>query len=355
MRRWRRWVLGTLASVAVAASCAPGFDPASSVDGLRILSVDADRSYANPGETVTLRMTVTDGLRDAEGSPRPLQIAWIAGCFDPPGDQYILCIPQLAETFQGLGSGEPSSLLGFTVAAPEQDGEPGAHSFSFELPSDIVSRRPVPKEGPHYGIAYVFFAACAGTLKPASFEGGAFPEFPLVCLDADGNPQGAESFVPGYTQVYSFADGRTNDNPPTTGLTLDDLELPETPDDAPVIARCAVTTEERRTAGCAKDELLSSCTEHVLSAAVPDVAEFVPESNGATGGSLREAVWVSYFADAGNLGSPIRLVSDATKGYQPEHDASWLPPSEPGLVSIWAVTRDQRGGQSVRRGYVRVE
>ncbi len=357
MKRLRRWVLASLACVGVAVSCAPGFDPPSSVDGLRVLGIDADTSYANPGDTVTLRMTVTDGLRDADGKPRPLQIAWIAGCVDPPGDQYILCLPQLIETFQSFaGGGGASDLLGLSIATPEQDGEPSAHAFSFELPADIVSRRPVPAEGPHYGIAYVFFAACAGTLAPASLGDGEVPEFPLECLDADGNPQGPESFVPGYTQVYAFADGRTNQNPPTTALTLDGTELPTEPENAPLIARCGVTEEERRkTGGCAKEDLLASCTEHKLDAAIPDVAESIPESNGATGGALREAVWVSYFADGGNLDSPIRLVSDATKGYQAEHEATWLPPSEPGLVSIWAVTRDQRGGQSVRRGWVRVE
>jgi len=356
VKRLRRWVLASLGCVGVAISCAPGFDPPSTVNGLRVLGIDADKPYANPGDTVTLRMTVTDGLRDAEGKPRPLQIAWIGGCFDPPGDQYILCLPQLIETFQSLGNGGTSEFLGLSIATPEQDGEPSAHAFSVELPTDIVSRRPVPAEGPHYGIAYVFFAACAGTLAPASFGNDEVPEFPLQCLDADGNPQGPESFVPGYTQIYAFGDGRTNANPPTTALTLDGAELPTDPADAPVIPHCDVTAEERRAAsGCAKEDLLASCTEYKLAAVVPDVAESILESNGATGGALREAVWVSYFTDRGNLDSPIRLVSDATKGFQPEFEATWLPPSEPGLVSVWAVTRDQRGGQSVRRGWVRVE
>lgn len=354
--RARRWVLGAFAAIGVAASCAPGFDPPSTVDGLRVLGVDLDRSYANPGDTVTFRMTVTDGLRDAEGKPRPLQIAWIGGCYNPEGDQYFLCLPQLADVFsQGFGA-STSGLVKLDVTSPEDDGKPSAHTFSLTLPSDLVSSRPAPTDGPHYGLAYVFFAACAGTLAPAEFDPNAATlDFPLACLDGDGNPQGADSFVPGYTQVYSFADGRTNANPPVTSLTLNGIELPSDPALAPVIPRCGVSEEDRRKAGCAREALLDDCTEHTLDAVVPDVAEALPESGGEIGGALREAVWVNYYADGGELDGPVRLVSDSAKGYLPAHSAKWLAPSTPGLVSLWALARDQRGGQTAIRGYVRIE
>src|SRR5258706_6743534 len=91
-----------------------------------------------------------------------------------------------------------------------------------KLPGDIVSRRPRPTEGAYYGIAYVFFAVCAGTLTPIPPEdGGLAPAFPLGCIGADGKRLGADGFVPGYTQVYVFDDGRTNENPKPNGLTLD--------------------------------------------------------------------------------------------------------------------------------------
>jgi len=355
--RTRRWVLTGLAALGVAAGCAAGFDPPTEVSGLRVLGVEADIPYAKPGDTVTLKMTVSDGLRDADGKPRPLQIVWIGGCINPFGDQYYLCLSQFASLLGGaMNGGGSTDLVKFAVTTPEQDGEPGASAFSFTVPEDIISQRPAPDDGPHYGIEYVFFAACAGTIAPADFtQTGAVPEFPLKCLDADGNAQGADSFVPGYTQIYAFADGRSNTNPPTTALLLDGKELPTDPADAPTVARCAVTSEDRKLTGCAKPPELDACEEHKLSATVPDVAEPLPDSGGAFGGALRETVWVSYFADEGSLGAGIALVSDSSKGYQAEHETTWLPPSEPGLVSVWAVTRDQQGGQSARRGWVRVE
>jgi len=354
--RLRRWVLASLVTLGVVVSCAPGFDPPSSVTGLRVLGVDLDTPYAAPGATVTFRMTVTDGLRDEEGNPRPLQLAWIGGCFNPQGDQYVLCLPQLADVFAGgFGSGT-SSLVKLATAAPEDDGEPSAHSFTLELPADLISSRPAPTEGPRYGVGYVFFAACAGTLAPADFSVSTkTPEFPLLCLDADGSPQGAESFVPGYAQVYAFADGRTNDNPPVAALTLDGMELPSDPALAPTVPRCAVTEDERRKAGCAKKDLLETCKEHALDATIPDAAEPLDETGSEIGGALREAVWVNYYADGGELDGAVRLVSDSSKGYLPEHNATWLAPSQPGLVSVWAFARDQRGGQTPIRGYVRVE
>src|SRR4029079_13330971 len=94
--------------------------------------------------------------------------------------------------------------------------------FTLHLPPDLISRRPLPPDGPHYGVAYVFFAACAGTIKPVPPDStGRAGSFPLGCFDAQDNRLGADSFVPGYTQIYSFEDGRTNDNPPVSGLTLD--------------------------------------------------------------------------------------------------------------------------------------
>lgn len=356
MRR-RRLVLSSLTALGIAASCAASFEPSSEVNGLRILGVEADLPYAKPGDTVTLTMTVTDGLGDTAGKPRPLQLVWIGGCVNPVGDQYYLCFQQFAALLgQALPGGAGSDLVKFAVATPEQDGERGASSFSFVVPEDIVSQRPVPDAGPHYGIEYVFFAACAGTIAPADFtQTGAAPEFPLKCLDADGNAQGADSFVPGYTQIYSFSDGRSNENPPTIALTLDGVELPSEPDDAPIFARCAVTTEERRLSGCAAPIGLDACEEHKLSATVPDVAALLPDSGADVGGARRETIWVSYFSDGGTVGAGVALVSDSSKGYQAEHETTWLTPAEPGLVSLWAVTRDQQGGQSVRRGWARIE
>ncbi len=357
--RLRRIVLCALALVMVALSCSPGFDPPSKVQSLRILAVDADKPYALPGDKVTLRMTVADGLKDAAGQPRTLQILWIAGCIDPVGDQYFLCFQELAKLLGSLvqGGAPPADLVKLDIASSASDGTPDAHAFSFTVPTDIVSRRPVPGAGPHYGIEYIFYAACAGKLAPAPFAklGSDVPEFPVRCLDEAGNPQGPDSFVPGYTQIYSFADGRSNVSPPTQGLTLDRVPVSGAIEDAPVVAVCPVTAQERLQTGCTKKAAADICEQHDLSAIVPDAAELMPDGGDEKGSRLREVVWVSYFADAGDISSSVKLVSDARVGYQEDHSVTWIAPDKPGLVSLWAVTRDQRGGESVQRIFVRVQ
>jgi len=362
MRMRRLLLLAAVGAMLLAPSCAPSFDPPSLVNTLRILSVTADKSYAKPGEDVTLSMTVHDGLgnpEDPEAGPRALQILWLAGCYDPVGDIYFLCFEQLAEVLAPLAEGgtPPSDLVKIEPALPSSSGVVDAHSFTFTLPKDIVSRRPKPDEGPHYGIAYVFFAACAGTLAPATLEqlGSEVPEFPVQCLDAQGDPLGPDSFVPGYTQIYAFADERTNANPQIEALELNGDAITESLDDIPVVPRCAITAQERREASCGRDAPTDDCISYKINAEIGDVAETDPDGTGAEGESLRETIWVSYFADAGDLSPAISLVSDATKGYIAEHDTEWIPPSEPGIVTLWAVARDQRGGSSAIHHFVRVK
>ena len=49
------------------------------------------------------------------------------------------------------------------------------------------------------------------------------------------------------------------------------------------------------------------------------------------------------------------LISSATTGYKNDRTATWAAPGEAGLVTLWAVVHDSRGGASVTRRYLRVE
>lgn len=358
-RTWRRFAL-FLAVLALfsAPSCAASFYSTSKVNTLRVLAVTIDKPYAKPGDDVTLRMTVHDGLNPQDG-PRPVYILWLAGCFDPEGDIYYLCFEQLIDVLAPLAEGgmPDSGLFQVSQALPASSGEPDAHEFTFTLPEDIVSRRPVPPTGPHYGIAYVFFAACAGTLAPTELEssGGTVPDFPVRCLDENGNPQGAESFVPGYTQIYAFADGRENQNPPITGLLLNGVEIPEDVTAIPTVPRCPLSEDERRASGCTADDPAEVCTVYEITPAIGDVAEADPGAIDPEGRQLRESVWISYFAADGDLEPALQLVSDPVTGLLDDLKTEWVPPAEPTVATIWAVVRDQRGGSSVIRRFVRVE
>jgi len=363
-RRALRLLLASLAALMLAAvSCVPGFDPPSKVNSLRILAVTADKPYAQPGEDVTLRMTLYDGAGDPSdpaAGPRDVQILWLGGCVDPEADQYFLCFGQLAQLLAPLANGTPPSddLVKLDLASAASSGTPNAHEFTFHVPEDVISRRRAPPAGLHYGIVYVFFAACAGQLAPAASTapgGGEVPDFPLQCLDASGHKLGSDSFVIGYTQVYSFADGRVNQIPPINGLLMDDEPMSEDLAAAPEVQACQVTAEERRQASCQSNRPVDDCVQYVFEAQIGDVAEVDPEGQEPDGTLLREVVWVSYFAEAGDLSTALSLVSDAKEGYQPEHHTTWVPPAEPGTYAIWAVARDQRGGSSVVRRFVVVK
>ena len=336
----------TMANASSASGCAASFDPASEINSLRVLAVVPDKPYAAPGDEVAFTMTYVDAAGE---EPRPVQITWLGGCFDPEGDQYFGCYAPLQQVFEGLARGTlpPEGLVAQGV---------GLNQFTLKLPEDIVSRRPVPEVGPHYGIAYLFFAACAGKVDVVPQEGsGAAGSFPLGCFDAEGRRLGAESFVPGYTQIYVFADGRTNKNPIATGINLDGAPISEDFGLIPEVKRCAVREEDREVSGCGAKDPTAECTTYDIQVVIPeDVAELDADSTDEDGNPLRESVWVNYYADAGDFSADIKLISDPVEGFIDDQATTWLPPDAAGPVHIWAVVHDARGGASVVERYVRV-
>lgn len=400
--------LAAMASPALASGCGSNFDPVSKVNALRVLGVTVDKPYAAPGDTVHFSMVDNDGWVDPavpDAGPRSLSITWVGGCFDPVGDEYYGCYESLAKVAQDPLAAASSGLVG------------QGSTFQLTLPADIVSRRPAPTNGtPYYGIAYVFFAVCAGTLGPVPSSGtGAAGSFPLGCFDGAGNALGAESFVPGYTQVFVFDDGRTNQNPVVNGMTLvtvgsgigadggsgggggpggggagssggssagtggagastvvgssaessgtkgagggDAGPNGATPGNLMRVKACSISEATRQSAAtCGKANPNTACTAYVVDIDVPtDVAEVDSTATGSDGAPIREVVWVDYFADKGDLDSDVMLVSDATTGDTNNHSAMWIAPPDPGPVSLWAVVHDSRGGQTVVRRDVIVE
>jgi hypothetical protein len=358
----RRALLFALSILALGAPCCGGDDlaPSSRVAGLRVLAVTADAPYAQPGDSVTFRMTYADTPGAERAEPRQVEILWLGGCVNPPAgvDEHLGCLAQLESVFQSISSGgaEQEGLLGREVVPAERSGVPEAVSFALRLPDGILDEAEPTETGTVFSTAYVFFAVCAGTMRSAAAPGGA--KLPLECVGDDGEALGPESFVVGYTQVYVFGDGRTNANPPIDGFALDGEEIEEGADggDVPTVARCAPPEGAGEAEGCGRSEPSNGCTSYEIEALVKqDVAEVDVESGGLGGQPVREAVWVDYYADRGAFSGARRLVSDTVTGYRDDHATTWTPPSEPGLVSLWAVVHDTRGGASVTRRIVRVE
>lgn len=358
---------------ALASGCGGGFDPISKIDGLRVLAVavtkppvgdstDDGGSYAEPGEEVTFKMAYYDGLVDPENPEAPArktQIAWLGGCVDPPGDAYYGCYPSLAATLTkanaAFTTGDLSQLQGLPIAFGTD-----LDTFTMKVPTDIVSQRPPPEVGPHYGIAYVFFAVCAGFLgqAPTDSSGGA-GSFPIACFADEARTirLGAESFVPGYTQIYSFAPARSNRNPKVTEMTFDGKDVGDGPGNALVVKACPVDEDTRTApASCSREDPFTTCTSVAVDiTAGADIADDDPEGTGLDGKRLKEVVWVDYFADKGDFDSDVGLVNDATTGLIADHSSNWIAPAEPGLVSLWAVVHDARGGVTTLQRYIKVE
>jgi hypothetical protein len=348
------------------AACSAPFDPPDLINTLRVLIVrvdalDADAnadgvpddaptpagSYARPGETVTFKMQYADGRDlDTSQSVEPILVAWIGGCWNPPGNDYYGCYESLGQLFSSLEAGEipPEIAIG-----------PGLTDFAVTVPTDVLDAVGQPDAGPRVAQGFVFFLVCAGTLGPVQQSGDTEAgSFPIGCFDQTGRELGAEGFVPGYTQIYVFEDGRRNQNPIVTGLTLDGQAL--APDAAPPkYPRCDVSEEERRKSGCAAIDEFTECQTVTFDVAVPDdIAEIDQDAIDSNGEPLREVVWVGYYTDGGQFDSATKLVSDASKGIQRQHETVWVPPEEPGLYTVWAVVRDNRGGSTIVQQLVEV-
>jgi hypothetical protein len=335
-------------------ACSASIEAPSRVEGLRVINVVADEPYAQPGDTVTF--TMTTGVTGAPADT-PLEILWLGGCFDPADDQYYACYASFQALLDAYMSGENPLATGLVGLGS---------TFALTLPDTIITDHVANATGEQYGLGYVFFAACAGKLAPApattdTGAGGGLA-FPLGCFDADGNQLGADAFVPGFTQVYAFADGRTNANPLASGLqvkldTDGDEAYEPLPADAPSaypVTLCNIDEEQRRELGCGNDPF-QKCAPYTLMIDVDaTISELDPDLD-SNGNEEQEAVWVDWYVSDGDLDQDVTLLYDPTSGLNPSPTVAFLPPPVSEVVTIWAAVHDSRGGGSVLTGYVIAE
>jgi hypothetical protein len=332
------------------AGCQNDFVPASAIQGLRVLAVRQDPASGSPGATVHLEMLLADPR--PPGSP-PIQIAWIGGCHNPPSRQYYACLPGLRRLAGGgaeLGQGTASPSEVHVGAGPE------ALSFDEVLPDDILSAAPELSTDPvHYGVSYVFFAACAG-----DFALDESSDFPLTCTqqtDAGTEHVGPAGFVLGFATIYSYA-GAVNQNPVLTSVNFDGLPVflagPDAPDGLKPCATdddCADVTFSH-SAVCSDNgacaPLLGACPAGGACPSLrvsPELASSSVES--FSGGN--EIIWASYYATHGAFADPTRLVVDRASGLVSDYAELWTPPVANGdgsrhTTRLWVTLNDERGG-----------
>src|SRR5690606_31053103 len=166
---------------------------------------------------------------------------------------------------------------------------------------------------------------------------------------------GPEDFVVGYSTILIYEDLR-NENPIITGFEIDGERVTvdcideecDAPFDVPDLDGCQDGVACLDV--CKDDGEIGLCPGTEMTVIVDrDSAERDSFAQLAYGAQLDESLWVSYFVDRGNVGAPLRLVNDATEGWQSDYGSTVLSPKDPGPLRIWAAVRDNRGGVSWTR------
>jgi len=368
MSRRTSTLLGACFASVLALGCGATFDAATEIKSLRILGVQKDKPYALPGEKVNLSLLWYDAT-DAGTTepPRPVQIRWLGGCLNPPADSYQGCFAEYAAALT-----EPTApfAAGFSQGS-------GA-TFSVTMPTDATAGPFGPVLHPSqdlqlgpYGLSYVFFSVCAGTLVPAPSD----KQFPLRCVDDNGTDLGPNDFVLGYTAIYMFGPPPgggvyRNADPVIGGFNFGQKDVTDAAcfgDDC--LGTCAVDPASHEITGCFNktdpadidcdlwpslcipsckddgDQL--KCPKHEISLSIdPHTFEQDQVTNDAYSKMYLEQMWIDYYSTAGKFKSGTKLLNDATTGWNNENFTDFFAPSATGLARVWVVVHDNRGGVS---------
>jgi len=357
----RRNLLGYAALSFLVAACGPTFESAGTLKGVRIIGVQKDTPYVAPGGTVKLSMLLFDGA----DTKRKVSVKWFGGCDNPPGDTYLTC-------FRGAGAETDGETLGGLRLIGE------GLETAYTVPDDILDRAVPPGDVVPYGMSFVFFTACTGSLQPAPGE-----RIPIQCVDDDGARVDANGFVVGYSQIFAYQE-LTNNNPVIDGLTIrgeafkpeadspvecigqDCVEIAkrefgiaaENPESAPDGGAppdpptggggdAGVTCDPATQMWCVDrctEEKFEDCPGHPIQVSMTEEKNNDVDDT-STSASRGEQMWVNYYIEGGKLDGDIKIVRDATEGWQGDRsDTKFFAPKTEGPFHLWAAAHDNRGG-----------
>jgi hypothetical protein len=307
----RRLFLFAFASL----SCGVKFDPPSLIESVRVLAIQANPPYAAPGTQVQLQILAYDGRATRTV---PMTVAWVPqACFDPPGDTYYACYVPLASAFTP-GQDVTSLLL------------PG-NTFSFTMPSDVITKHPAAKTSDPYGLGLAFAVVCAGHVQYTGFSTSNPNANPVGCFDDNGNALDANSFVFAYGMVYSFSD-RTNANPVISNLTFNGSAVDPT---------AGITVSVCTASNTAK------CPTSDIGTVVPASSQEVdPGTLDVNGNALKEEIWVDYYTTGGSLSAETDILYDPSLGALQSSPTKLTAPNAAAELVFRAVVHDNRGGVS---------
>ncbi len=306
----RLTALGTFVSALLGAACASTFDPSNEVKSVRVLAVRADKPYAAPGDSVRLDMLAFDGRADKK---TPMTVSWFPEvCINPASDAYYGCYARYAARLHAGVDLTPALSKGT--------------SFSFTVPSNIITSHAPAQSGPAYGVAVVLGMACAGHVEYlAPPEGGPPEALPFGCFDANHAQLGADDYVFTFAVVYAFA-SETNANPTLSNLTY---------------AGASVDTKAGITVARCTASNLDDCPKALVDTVVPASSQESTPDDG-----VREEIWVDYYVSGGKLKNDTVILYDPKKGALSGTGDDLYAPQSAGDFTLWAVVHDDRGGVS---------
>jgi hypothetical protein len=278
------------------AGCSDDLAPASRLDDLRLLAVEADRPAAAPGERVTLRALFSNA--DAQA------LSWgYAFCDGARSSAALDCLRAI----------DLETLAIF----------PDRPEFSFEMPEPTTGgERPVS-----VGVVVVL---CPGEIARGTTHG-----IPLSCR-VDGQPLDLNDFELGVKRIY-YADAHPNQNPQIAQITFDGEPWPE--GEIKTVAPCPRDSDE-----------VEKCKPAFRHTFVVEAEEGAVETFADNDGrAVREQVVLQFYATGGTFEFDVRTIDAArTRFVARQRDAGRT-------LTLHFVVRDSRGGVSWKTRAIAVE
>lgn len=301
------------------AGCQPDLGSrASSVSGLRLLAVAADPPEAAPGTMVSYQAL----LVDQSGERADLSIDWAFCNAQKPlsdlDDISSSCFTFNQSFLVPLGQGPTATgalpSLGCALFGP--DVPPSMPGMPPGRPTD-----PDPTGG-YYQPVRLILQTGMDTVLGAG-------ESRLVC----GLPGATPDVLSAFKAAY-----KPNTNPQITGVSAGGMPL--APDDG-MSPGMSVKAGEKVTLSAS----WPSCNKGEECGGAETYAYYDPDTRDVT--EKEEQITISWFATAGTFATDRSAAPDG--GAATASEDVWTAPNKAGIVLVWAVIRDDRGGVSWQR------
>jgi hypothetical protein len=270
--------------------CGEDFKPGSRIESPRILALQADRSFARPGEDVALTLLA------ANPHDEPLEWAWTT-CTLPPSSTVDDCL----ETLDG-------DLERF---------EPATDTLSVSIPRDVLDG--IPEGLKPSALIGVVVVACPGELRSGETLG-----VPTRCVDEQGRERSIDDLEVGIKRIMIRESDR-NENPEVLSITWDGASW-----DEDEVQEAEVCDEETF--------VFDDCSS--LQRRIHVITSDRESGRDEFGGDFTEQVIVQFYSTHGLFRDQVRIAEDADNRWVAQHQDG----GDEMMATLWFIARDDRGG-----------